>query len=120
MLRPGAAHRLEELEAADHVRAGVADGVRHAVAKVDLGRVVRHEPDLFLAQQRLEVGLGDVGVDEAGGLGQALAAARGEVVDDDDAVAVGQVPLGHVRADEARASRDEDVHTILSMNRMTA
>ena len=61
--------------------------------------------DLLLAQQGLEVRLGDVGLDEAGGLGQALAPARGEVVDDHDAVAVGQVPLGHVRADEARASR---------------
>ncbi len=71
-------------------------------------------------QQGLEVGLGDVGLDEAGGLGEALAPARGKVVDDHDPVSVGQVPLGHVRADEARASRDEDVHRILSMKRKAA
>ena len=33
----------------------------------------------------------------------------------DDAVAVGEVPLRHVRADEARAAGDEDVHRILSI-----
>ena len=112
---PGAAHGLEELQAADDVGAGVADRVRDAVAQVDLGGVVRDELDPLLAQQRLEVGLGDVRLDEPRGFGQALAAARGEVVDDHHAMSVRQVPLGHVRADETRASRDEDVHRILSM-----
>ena len=100
--------------------AGVADRIRDAVAQVDLGGVVRDERDLLLAQKRLEVGLGDVGLDEAGGLRQPLAPAGREVVHDDDAVAVGQVTLGHVRADEARAARDEDVHRILSMSRVAA
>ena len=90
------------------------------MTQVDVRGVVRHEADALLPQQRLEVGIRDVCLDEAGRLGQALAAARGEIVDDHDVMAVGEVSLRHVRADESRAPGDQDVHRILSMDRMDA
>ena len=36
--------------------------------------------------------------------------ASGEIVDDVDVVAHGEVPFGEMRADKARSSRDEDLH----------
>ena len=108
----------KSMQAADDVGARVADRVRDAVAQVDLRGVVRDEVDLLLAQERLEVRLGDVRLDEAGLLRQPLAPARGEIVDDHDAVAVGEVPPGHVRADEAGAAGDEDVHRMPCASRV--
>ena len=120
MADAGATHGLEEHEAADHVGARVSDGVRDAVAQVDLGGVMGDEVDLLLAQERLQIHLRDVGLNEPGFLGEPLAAARGQIVHDDDAVPVRQVSFRHVRADEARASGHEDVHRILSMSRVAA
>ena len=95
-------------------------GIGDAVPQVDLRGVVRDELDLLLAQEGLEVDRRDVGLDEPRGLGQALAPAGGEVVDDHDPVAVREVPLRHVRADEARAARHEDVHRMRRSFRMPA
>jgi hypothetical protein len=80
------------------------------VPKIDLRRVMRDELDPLLAQERLEVRLGQVGLDEARAVGNRIAAACREVVDDDQAMPVGQMAARHVRADEAGAASDEDVH----------
>ena len=96
-------------------------GSDDAVPQVDLRRVVRDEVDLLLAQQRLEVGLGDVGLDEARGLGEP---SRGGPVERSSTTTTrwpsARCRLRHVRADEARAAGDEDVHRILSMIRKAA
>ena len=109
-----------ELERADDVGSGVGNRVRNAVSQIDVRGVVGDELDLFLGQQWREVRLGNVGVDEAGGLRKALAAAGGQVIHDDDPVPIGKVAFGHVGADEARAAGDEDVHRILSRCRAAA
>jgi hypothetical protein len=80
------------------------------VAQVDLRRVVGDEINLFFPQERLEVRLRDVGSNEAGLRRHFLAGPRREVVHDDDAVPVVQMPLRHVRADEAGTTGHEDVH----------
>ena len=63
-------------------------GIGHAVAQVDLRRVVRDELDLLLSQERLEVRPRRCRPGRTGRPRAPFRAARGEVVHDDDAVAV--------------------------------
>jgi hypothetical protein len=58
--------------------------------------------------------LADVRDDELGSLGDILAVAGREVVDDPDIVAAGKQYVDYVRADEAGASCDDRPHRFLS------
>lgn len=55
-------------------------------------------------------GVADVGDDEPGAGVKLLTLSRGEVVDDDDVVAVGQEPVDKVGTDEAGAAGDKNPH----------
>ena len=102
--------RLEELQRSEDVGARVVQGIGDTVTQIDLRGVVRDELDLLFAKKRLEVCLRDVGLDEPGLLRDLLPAPGGQVVNDDHAMAVFQMPLRHVRPDESRAPGHENVH----------
>ena len=92
----GAAAGFEEAERSQDVGPGVVERVRDAVPQIDLRGVVGNEFDPLLAKNGLEVGFRDVRPDETRPLRHLLAPPGREVVHDDDAMAVVQVPPGHV------------------------
>ena len=68
------------------------------------------------------VGVGDRVLDDGQGvmLGQVVTTPRGEVVDDENVVAVSQQPIGEVGADEPAPARDQNLHPpVLSLSAAT-
>ena len=90
---PAAARRLGQPHGADDVDAGVELRVVHRVADVDLRGQVEHHLGPGFAEQRDQVGVDDVGLDELEvgmslGAVEVRAAPGAEVVDADDGVSV--------------------------------
>jgi hypothetical protein len=101
------AHRLDEVQRAEDVDARVEYGVVDAAADVDLGREMRDNVEPILAHQARRLRRDDVQFAELGTPGKVLPLPGGEVVDDDDRMPRREEAVGDVRADEARAARDQ-------------
>ena len=82
------------------------------MAQVDLGRMVGHEVDLLLGQQRSEIGRGDVGLDE---IGQVLASRFVEVVTGKPRKAVFGAVRDRRRAVETALWIDAHSHQAISL-----
>ena len=103
------ARRLEHAQRADDVDLGVANRV------VDRARVPdargQVEDDVAALGGRLgDARRGHVAVDELGVGAEVLRVARGQVVEDDDLVPLGQQQLDEVAADEPCAAGDQCLH----------
>ncbi len=104
------ARGLEQADRAQDVGARIEERVGDRAAHVHLRGVQVQDLRPLDADQRGGARVLDVELVEARSGIQVVAAAGGEVVDDDHLVARGHAGVHHVRADEARAAGHEDLH----------
>ena len=108
LLHAGGGGRGTDPYRSQDVHLGVEDRVLDRPPHVDLRREMEDRVDLLLREEGVEAGGADVPPDEARLLRDAAKVARGEVVEDDDPVALGEDGVDEVRADEPGAARHED------------
>jgi hypothetical protein len=105
--------RLEHLDRPEHVDGRIVRRSVNRDAHVDLGAEVEAELGPRLAEHLGET-LSHVALDESHALGQVLALAVGEIVDDRHLVAARQQRLDDMRADEPCAPCDDRPHRLIS------
>jgi hypothetical protein len=101
---------FEEIHRSHDVHVGVEERVFDRPAHLGLGGEVNHRIRLLGAKHVGQIGAADVHDGEPRRRRHRLAVARREVVDDDDVVAGRDAAVDDVRADESRATGDENSH----------
>src|SRR6185437_4434009 len=116
-LDPGAAHGLEQSDAAQCVVFKILARRGDGLTDFDEGGHVDHRVDAVLGQDALErLLVADVTLDPGAALRHRVPVAVRQVVVDHDGVTQGEQRLGHHTADVAGAAGDENVHTLHALN----
>src|SRR5881628_2024341 len=105
-----APRRLQDVGGADDVHSRVEGGIGDGARDGGLGGRVDHRVGSLRGHDGAELRAPDVADVQRGGRAHVGASARAEIVDDGDAMAIGEQTVHHVRTDEASASGDEDLH----------
>ena len=109
-LHPGATARLQQPDRAQHVDARVEERIDDRAGDRGLGRDVNDDARLRRGEHGVEPGLAQVADVQSRRGGDSLAPARGQIVDHVDRVALREETIDDVRADEAGAARDQNLH----------
>jgi hypothetical protein len=99
---------LQQRRGSQHVHPGVEDRVLDGATNAGLGRLVDNGLRALDPKQLVDPGRVEIHLVEAGVRLHVLDVPGRQVVEDDHLVAVGQQPVGDMRADEAGAPGDED------------
>ena len=102
-------------DGADNVHRRIELRIGHRMPDIDLGRQVEDHLGPVLVEDRLQIGGDDIGFDEEEIrlIGQMLEVGgppRGEIVQTDDGVSVGEQAVDQRRSDEPGSSGDQCAH----------
>ena len=100
-------HRLKQVQRAQDVPAGILDGVRHALADVDLRGQMADDGETAVPHEPRRLRRPDVVPLEPHARRHVLAASSREVVERRDVVAGAQQAVRHVRPNEAGGPGNE-------------
>jgi len=104
---------LEDIEKAEHIVAGVIDGILDGAAHIHLRGMMIDDLDLVAFENIDELRVLDIHlVKDRFGV-EVLPPARAQVIHHNDLVAGGDIGIGDLRGDKTGAAGDEDFHAAL-------
>jgi hypothetical protein len=112
LLNPRALASFQQMNQAENIDARVELRIVHGTAHIHLGGMVVEDIRRDLAEQSGERGIKDIHEVKAGLRVQVPSVAAGEIIDDENLVACGNVGIDDMGSDKSRPSGYDDLHIV--------